>query len=230
MIPYYILDKIIDMHNLYKYNFEDGDHPNNYEFFSAIQKCHWTCIDDYKMSVNLKAFSFQMITRLNHVPDKYKNRRNFTCIYEQYIENLRKRPGCGAIVWSKNTREFLLVQGCQSQLWVFPQGKLESEDYSEKWPTVACACREVLEETSFDISRLIDPNNFFEYRTPYGRLIRLYIIDIVTKPKNLKPKTKGEINNIRWAPLDELLEMPYTENYSIIHALLPHLVKLLRKK
>lgn len=62
---------------------------------------------------------------------------------------------------------------------------------------------QVLEETGYDISPLIDPNVFLE--TSIGeQYVRLYIIPGVPTTTEFVPRTKGEIKQLKWFPINQL--------------------------
>lgn len=51
----------------------------------------------------------------------------------------------------------LLVKGYRGSTWGFPKGKIDKDE-----DKVSCAVREVLEETGYDCSALIDGNEYLE--------------------------------------------------------------------
>ncbi|CAG2204794.1 DCP2 [Mytilus edulis] len=86
----------------------------------------------------------------------------------------------------------LLVQGFWTKSsWGFPKGKV-----NENEPPYDCACREVLEETGFDITKLIDRNEYLENHFN-DQLSRLYIVPGVPLDTKFKPKTRKEIKLLR---------------------------------
>ena len=65
------------------------------------------------------------------------------------------------------------------------------------------ALLQVLEETGYDISPLIDPNVFLE--TSIGeQYVRLYIIPGVPTNIDFVPRTKGEIKQLKWFSINQL--------------------------
>lgn len=93
----------------------------------------------------------------------------------------------------------LLVQGYGSKTsWGFPKGKVnESEEPHQ------CAVREVLEETGFDISDLIDPELYLD-AIINDQTNCLYLIPGVPRSTKFQPKTKYEIRAVKWFPVSEL--------------------------
>ncbi|WZZ38270.1 hypothetical protein YC2023_034529 [Brassica napus] len=67
----------------------------------------------------------------------------------------------------------------------------------------ACAMREVLEETGFDISKLLKKEEYIEFTFRQQRL-RLYIVAGVADDTAFAPQTKKEISEIAWHWVDHL--------------------------
>ncbi|KAJ2960233.1 hypothetical protein NQZ79_g4438 [Umbelopsis isabellina] len=82
--------------------------------------------------------------------------------------------------------------------WGFPKGKINKDEEND-----ICAAREVLEETGFDITPYIEPQNFLE-TTLREQRIRLYIICGVPENSEFIPRTRKEISQIAWFKLTEL--------------------------
>lgn len=62
---------------------------------------------------------------------------------------------------------------------------------------------QVLEETGFDMSNLIDPNEFVECCIN-DQLVRLYIITGVQLSTKFQPRTRYEIKAVEWFPIADL--------------------------
>ena len=93
----------------------------------------------------------------------------------------------------------LLVQGFWIKAsWGFPKGKVNKNESPE-----ACATREVLEETGFDITGKIDKTQFAEHHLN-EQLSRLYFVTDVPMNIAFKPKTRGEIKSVQWFSVDDL--------------------------
>uniref|UniRef100_A0A914WE26 mRNA-decapping enzyme 2 n=1 Tax=Plectus sambesii TaxID=2011161 RepID=A0A914WE26_9BILA len=123
---------------------------------------------------------------------------------EQIIEDWRAYktsvPTFGAILLDSSLEHVLLVQGyyASKNNWGFPKGKVnEDED------PVKCAIREVLEETSYDISAGIKHQRFVQ-RIVGENPVQLYIIPDVPADFPFKPSTRYEIRKIQWFRLAEL--------------------------
>ncbi|EEF29632.1 conserved hypothetical protein [Ricinus communis] len=98
----------------------------------------------------------------------------------------------------KQTRYCLLVKGWKGTSWSFPRGKKNKDEEDH-----ACAIREVLEETGFDVSNLLNKEEYIEEMFGQQR-VKLYIIAGVKDDTAFAPLTKKEISEIAWHRLDEL--------------------------
>lgn len=79
-------------------------------------------------------------------------------ILNEWKEYKLSVPTYGAIILSENMSHVLLVQSYWAKCsWGFPKGKVNEEE-----DPAHCAVREVLEETGFDISRRLNPQEYLE--------------------------------------------------------------------
>ena len=122
---------------------------------------------------------------------------------EQVLEDWRNYklavPTYGAIILNQDNTNVLLVQGYWSKTsWGFPKGKVNEEE-----PPHMCAVREVYEETGFDISQKIDPNDYLS-QVINDQMSWLYLIPGVSDDTHFSPKTKKEIRDIKWFPISSL--------------------------
>lgn len=93
----------------------------------------------------------------------------------------------------------LLVQSYFAKSsWGFPKGKVNEEE-----DPAHCAIREVLEETGFDITNYISPDEWLE-STINDQLVRLYIIKNIPMQTKFQPKTRFEIKACEWFPVSDL--------------------------
>ncbi|RID42173.1 hypothetical protein BRARA_J02081 [Brassica rapa] len=107
-------------------------------------------------------------------------------------------PVTGAIILDETYERCLLVKGWKGSSWSFPRGEKskDEEDY-------ACAIREVLEETGFDVSKLLKKEEYIEFTFRQQR-VRLYVVAGVADDTSFAPLTKKGISEIAWHPLDHL--------------------------
>ena len=108
-------------------------------------------------------------------------------------------PTNGAIILDETMQYVLLVQGFWAKAsWGFPKGKVFEEESEAK-----CAQREVLEETGFDITSRIVDDQYLQININ-EQTIRLYIVTDVSKKTEFAPRTRREIKEVRWFPIDDL--------------------------
>ncbi|KAH1246716.1 mRNA-decapping enzyme subunit 2 [Glycine max] len=88
-----------------------------------------------------------------------------------------------------DTGQCLLVKGWKGSSWSFPHGK-KSKDEEDH----ACAIREVMEETGFDVSKLLNKDEYLEVIFGQQR-VRFYIIAGVKDDTAFAPLTKKEISD-----------------------------------
>lgn len=62
---------------------------------------------------------------------------------------------------------------------------------------------QVLEETGFDISKLINKNDYIE-ATIHDQIVRLYIIGYIPRDTKFQPRTRNEIKACEWFALADL--------------------------
>nr|XP_014290115.2 uncharacterized protein LOC106689574 isoform X1 [Halyomorpha halys]XP_014290116.2 uncharacterized protein LOC106689574 isoform X1 [Halyomorpha halys]XP_014290117.2 uncharacterized protein LOC106689574 isoform X1 [Halyomorpha halys] len=83
--------------------------------------------------------------------------------------------------------------------------------YSKHFPTKKpCGIKEfaqqifkVYEETGFDISNLINPNEYIEANVN-DQVVRLYLIPGINKQEKFEPKTRNEIKAVNWFPICDI--------------------------
>jgi mRNA-decapping enzyme subunit 2 len=125
---------------------------------------------------------------VTHIDDIFKDFTSYKC----------RVPVTGAIILDETYERCLLVKGWKGSSWSFPRGK-KSKDEEDH----ACAIREVLEETGFDVSKLLKREEYIEFVFRQQR-VRLYIVAGVTEDTVFAPLTKKEISEITWHRLDHL--------------------------
>lgn len=134
-----------------------------------------------------------------HIPFLKPHVPRVDAILDQWREYKQNVPTFGAIVLNEDLSKVLLVQSYWAKSsWGFPKGKINEDEEPSN-----CAVREVLEETGFDISNLIDKNEYIE-SVINDQLVRLYIISGVHKGTKFQPKTRNEIKSVEWFDLENL--------------------------
>ncbi|XP_061732828.1 LOW QUALITY PROTEIN: m7GpppN-mRNA hydrolase [Nerophis ophidion] len=134
-----------------------------------------------------------------HCPFLLPHGEDVQKVLEQWKEYKMGVPTYGAIILDESLENALLVQGYLAKSgWGFPKGKVNEDEAPHD-----CAVREVLEETSFDIKNRICQDMYIEQKIT-DQLVRLYIIPGVSKDTKFNPKTRKEIRNIEWFPIEKL--------------------------
>lgn len=182
----------------------EGEKSDLIRLFFQIELAHWFFLDFYctqdinsVYSCGIKQFAlliFEHIPFLNHhVP-------NLNLILDEWRSYKMSVPTYGTILLTPDMKQVLLVQSFFAKnSWSFPKGKVnENED------PVKCAIREVYEETGFDCTHLINPNNFVEGQTSNYQYTRLYIVKNVPIDTKFCPRTRNEIKDCCWFVLDQL--------------------------
>ncbi|XP_034047399.1 m7GpppN-mRNA hydrolase isoform X2 [Thalassophryne amazonica] len=134
-----------------------------------------------------------------HCPFLLPHGEDVQKVLEQWKEYKMGVPTYGAIILDQTLENVLLVQGYLAKSgWGFPKGKVNEDEAPHD-----CAVREVLEETGFDIKNRICKDMYIEQKIT-DQLVRLYIIQGVSKDTKFNPKTRKEIRNIEWFPVEKL--------------------------
>lgn len=135
----------------------------------------------------------------HHCPFLLPHGEDVQKVLEQWKEYKMGVPTYGAIILDEALENALLVQGYLAKSgWGFPKGKVNEDEAPHD-----CAVREVLEETGFDIKNRICKDVYIEQKIT-DQLVRLYIIPGVSKDTKFNPKTRKEIRNIEWFPIEKL--------------------------
>ncbi|XP_029371100.1 m7GpppN-mRNA hydrolase isoform X2 [Echeneis naucrates] len=135
----------------------------------------------------------------HHCPFLLPHGEDVQKVLEQWKEYKMGVPTYGAIILDESLEDVLLVQGYLAKSgWGFPKGKVNEDEAPHD-----CAVREVLEETGFDIKNRICKDMYIEQKIT-DQLVRLYLIPGVSKDTKFNPKTRKEIRNIEWFPVEKL--------------------------
>ena len=121
-------------------------------------------------------------------------------VIQRWFEYKQGIPVYGAIILDPTLEHVLLVQGYGNDWWAFPGGKVNQDETPRD-----CATREVLEETGFDVTGRMSQNVYIESKLPLsGRLFRYYLVPGVSRNTRFKPRTRNEIRDVRWFPVEQL--------------------------
>ncbi|KAK6512196.1 mRNA-decapping enzyme subunit 2 [Arthrobotrys musiformis] len=122
--------------------------------------------------------------------------------YREFMEYKHRVPVRGGILINKKMDKVILVKGWKAGAsWAFPRGKINKDEADH-----VCAVREVLEETGFDSSELVDPTAFLVdfSEENVDRHLQLYLIKDVPEDFNFHPLARKEISEVAWFPITEL--------------------------
>ncbi|KAL7109432.1 hypothetical protein ACP275_06G174800 [Erythranthe tilingii] len=166
-----------------------------------VESAHWFYEDNaVENDPSLKSLTLKQFTYLLF------NNCEVLKPYVPYLDDIFKDftaykfrvPVAGAIILDETYERCLLVKGWKGNSWSFPRGKKckDEEDHN-------CAIREVLEETGFDVSELLNEDEYIEMYFGQQRA-RLYIISGVNDQTPFAPLCKKEISEIAWKRLNEL--------------------------
>nr|XP_012220436.1 PREDICTED: m7GpppN-mRNA hydrolase [Linepithema humile] len=199
-VPSDILD---DLSSRFIINVPEEERKDLVRICFQIELAHWFYLDFYCTEENPKLKSCSMkefATHIfKHIPFLKPHVQHIDAVLEQWREYKQNVPTFGAIVLNEDMTKVLLVQSYWAKnSWSFPKGKVNEDE-----EPLHCAIREVLEETGFDISNLIDKNEYIE-SVINDQVIRLYIITGVQKDTKFEPKTRKEIKNVDWFAVADL--------------------------
>ncbi|GAV73090.1 NUDIX domain-containing protein/DCP2 domain-containing protein [Cephalotus follicularis] len=197
--PQELLD---DLCSRFVLNVPKEDQQSFERILFLVEYAHWFYEDNsVEKNPSLKSFTLKEFTSLMfnscdvlrpyvaHIDDIFKDFNSYKV----------RVPVTGAIILDETYERCILVKGWKGTSWSFPRGKKNKDEEDH-----ACAIREVLEETGFDISNLLDMDEHIEVIFGQQR-VRLYIISSVKDDTAFAPLTKKEISEIAWHRLDELL-------------------------
>lgn len=198
-IPAYVLD---DLCSRFIINIPDEERQDLIRVFFQIELAHWFYLDFYcaenpeLRTCGIKDFSAQIF---KHCPFLSGHAGEVDKILDNWKSYKMSVPTYGGILLDPEMKYCLLAQGFWTKSsWGFPKGKVNENESPHD-----CAIREVYEETGFDITPLIDKNEFIE-NFFNDQLSRLYIITGVGLDTKFQPKTRKEIKSLQWFPVDVL--------------------------
>nr|2A6T_A Chain A, Spac19a8.12 [Schizosaccharomyces pombe]2A6T_B Chain B, Spac19a8.12 [Schizosaccharomyces pombe] len=167
-----------------------------------IEQAHWFYEDfiraqnDQLPSLGLRVFSAKLFA---HCPLLWKWSKVHEEAFDDFLRYKTRIPVRGAIMLDMSMQQCVLVKGWKaSSGWGFPKGKIDKDESD-----VDCAIREVYEETGFDCSSRINPNEFIDM-TIRGQNVRLYIIPGISLDTRFESRTRKEISKIEWHNLMDL--------------------------
>ncbi|KAH8087546.1 Dcp2, box A domain-containing protein [Filobasidium floriforme] len=180
-----------------------------------VEQAHWFYEDFIRTdrpnlpSFNLKSFSslfFLSCPLLSHWLNPGSsddgdgdNGYNYERLWERFMKYKNRVPVCGGILLDSACEMCVLVKGWKSGAsWGFPKGKINDEE--ERW---GCAVREVHEEIGYDITPLLNLDDFIEV-TMNDQKMTLFIVCDVPRDAKFETLTRKEISAIEWVKLSDL--------------------------
>nr|XP_021193943.2 m7GpppN-mRNA hydrolase [Helicoverpa armigera] len=199
-IPIDILD---DLCSRFIINLPPEDRGNLVRICFQIELAHWFYLDYYCTDettrlnpCGIREFAAHIF---QHVPQLREHVSSLDAVLDNWREYKQTVPTYGAILLDTDLTHVLLVQSYWTKAsWGFPKGKVNEDE--EPWK---CAAREVLEETGFDISKLINKHDYIE-AIIHEQIVRLYIIGYIPRDTKFQPRTRNEIKACEWFPLADL--------------------------
>ncbi|KAM7267674.1 hypothetical protein ACFE04_009840 [Oxalis oulophora] len=196
--PQELLD---DLCSRFVLNVPEEDQQSFERILFLVEYAHWFYEDNsVENNPSLKSFTLKEFTTLLfnncHVLRPYV--AHIDDILKDFTSYKVKVPVTGAIILDQTYQRCILVKGWKGSSWSFPRGKKNKDEEDH-----ACAVREVLEETGFDVSSLLNKDEYIELQFGQQR-VRLYIIPGVKEDTSFAPLTKKEISEIAWHRLDEI--------------------------
>ncbi|KAL3278562.1 hypothetical protein HHI36_016108 [Cryptolaemus montrouzieri] len=180
----------------------DSAKENYIRICFQIELAHWFYLDFYVSNdSNLRSCTIYEFAAhvFQHIPSLQREIHNLPEILAEWKKYKQTVPTYGAILLSEGMTHVLLVKSYWAKAsWSFPKGKVNEEE-----DPAHCAIREVLEETGFDISSFIDPDDWVE-SIINDQLVRLYIIRNIPMTTKFQPQTRCEIKSCGWFAVSDL--------------------------
>jgi len=191
--------------------------------FFQMEEAHWYYLDFYREKDNslpdlkFKDFVDKILQRFPPLEHYRKQLDEHT---KKFFEYKTSVPVCGAIILNEDRSKVLLVKGWSAKSgWSFPRGKINKNEGE-----LACAIREVYEETGFDISNYgANTVDFVEYMSGEQK-VKLFIVSGVSESTTFEPQTRKEISAWEWHSISEL-NVP-RKSAGKFWAVLPYIHKL----
>ncbi|CAH9069045.1 unnamed protein product, partial [Cuscuta epithymum] len=199
--PQELLDHLCGRRFVLDFPEEDQQSFERIRMMFLVEQAHWCYEDNYvDNNPSLKSFTLKEFASLlcNSCEVLKPYASHIDDIFKEFTSYKRRVPVAGAIILDETCERCLLVKGWKGSRWSFPRGKKNRDEEDH-----ACAIREVLEETGFDMSKLLKKEVYIEMTLGQQR-VRLYIITGVKSDTVFAPLTKKEISEIAWHRLDEL--------------------------
>ncbi|XP_055337469.1 m7GpppN-mRNA hydrolase-like [Paramacrobiotus metropolitanus] len=168
--------------------------------FFKIEEAHWFYLDHYcdnnPLLPRVGTREFCEIA-CRHVPFLHKFVEYLDDHWKAWKQYKANIPTAGAILLDE-TLDYVLVLENFNRRFGFPKGKKNNNETMQE-----CAVREVLEETGYDISDKITPDEYLELSCD-DMFVQLFIVHGVSKDTAFSPMTRGEVKALEWMPVKDL--------------------------
>jgi mRNA-decapping enzyme subunit 2 len=169
-----------------------------------LEQAHWFYVDFVQVKdaslprLSLPQFAQQMFQQCALLRPHLSR---VSQILKSFSEYKQKVPVCGAIVFNADMSKVLMVKGWGKQAsWSFPRGKINQSESK-----LSCAVREVREETGFDMTPFVVPDDFIEVRVHDSvQEVCLFTVPCVPETTPFLPQTRQEISDIKWFYVTDL--------------------------
>ncbi|KAJ4902514.1 mRNA-decapping enzyme subunit 2 [Raphanus sativus] len=192
-----------DLYSRFVLNGPEEEKQSLNRLMFLVENAHWYYEDNVvENDQTLKSLSLREFTCLlfNNSDVLRPYAANMDKILSDFFAYKSRVPVAGAIILDETYERCLLVKGWKrSSRWSFPRGKKNTNEEDD-----VCAIREVLEETGFDVSKMLKKEEYIEFTFEGKKRVRLYIVVGVRDDTAFAPQTKKEISQIAWHRLDGL--------------------------
>ncbi|KAI0031160.1 DCP2-domain-containing protein [Vararia minispora EC-137] len=191
-----------DLSSRFILNLPDNELNSLERICFQVEQAHWF-YEDFVREANpalpslpLKKFSE---TLFHSIPVLQRWSGDHEGAFNHFMQYKTRVPVCGAIMLNDTWDKVVLVKGWKASAgWGFPKGKInESEEPN------ACAVREVLEETGYNLAGQIEPDDVIEVSIREQQ-VTLFIVPGVPEDYPFETKTRKEISKIDWFKLSDL--------------------------
>ncbi|GAB5363183.1 hypothetical protein AAMO2058_000861500, partial [Amorphochlora amoebiformis] len=180
------------------------------EIIPRLQRAHWFYQDHWADGIELPAMGLEEFCRTAFAkcPSLRGLHAKFEKLFERFQEALNRAAVFGVICLSEDMERLLMVRGYMANRWGFPRGKLEFAESPHQ-----TACREVKEETGYDLSKEIDPDMYIQNEKD-SKISRMYLI-ILSEQERISQEhdmegnrdessEEREIGQVKWVPISDL--------------------------
>lgn len=175
-------------------NVPDEDLSSIERVFFQVEEAQWFYTDFIRQvnpslpSMRMKSFAPKLLKKCPLIW-KWGEPADAISRFGKYKSTI---PVRGVALLNKDLTKVVLVKGTESNSWSFPRGKISKDELD-----LACAIREVHEETGFDADGYINEDDVLE-RTIRGKNYKIYLAKNVPEDYKFEPVARHEISEISW--------------------------------